>query len=273
MERPVMIDGMRKLFGILSVPDAQPRTGLTLVHGWSGYRAGPHRMFVNLARALCADGVASVRFDLSGRGDSAGDYEDTTLDMMIEDTLTAAAFLRREAGVRRLALSGICSGGNVALGAASLDKTVDGLVLLSTPLFAPQKKAMGIAHTSPARNLGRYALKAMKPGTWYKLAKGMVDFRAVGKVIAARPEGGSEKDSARDVMRELSGYSGKMLFVYGGRDTESEGAPEYYRDFADANDVDTAFEIIEGADHNFYATAWQQDLAGRVCRWISSALV
>jgi len=267
------MEGMRKLFGILSLPDGDPRAGVTLVHGWSGYRAGPHRMFVHLARALSANGIASVRFDLSGRGDSEGDFEDTTLDIMIEDTLTAAAFLRSEARVRRLALSGICSGGNVALGAASLDKSVDGLALLSTPLFAPQKKAMGVARGSPARALGEYALKAFQPSTWYKLAKGMVDFRAVGRVIASHPEQASEKDSSRDIMRELSGYSGKMLFVYGSRDTESEGAPEYYRDFAEANDVDTAFEVIEGADHNFYAAAWQKELAGRVCRWISSALV
>ena len=273
MERPLTIEGMRTLFGILSVPDREPRTGVALVHGWSGYRAGPHRIFVNLARALHEQGVASLRFDLSGRGDSAGDFEDTTLDMMIEDTLTAAALLRREAGVRRLVLAGICSGGNVALGAASLDKSLDGLALLSTPLFAPQKKAMGVAGKSSARAVGQYALKALKPSTWYKLAKGMVDFRAVRKVIASEPEQPSEKDSARDIMRELSGYSGKILFVYGSRDTESEGAPEYYRDFVEANDVTTVFETVEGADHNFYAAAWQKELAGHVCRWISSALV
>jgi hypothetical protein len=132
---------------------------------------------------------------------------------------------------------------------------------------------MGVSRRSPARALGQYALKALKPGTWYKLAKGMVDFRAVRKVIASRPEQATQKDSSRDIMRELSGYSGKILFVYGDRDTESEGAPDYYRDFVEANDVDTAFETIRDADHNFYATAWQRELTGHVCRWISSALV
>jgi predicted alpha/beta-hydrolase family hydrolase len=270
MERPVVFEGMKTLFGILSEPDDRPRVGVVLVHGWSGYRAGPHRMFVGLSRALCRVGVASLRFDVSGRGDSGGAFDDATLDTMIEDTLTAAAFLRKETGVRRLVLSGICSGGNVSLGAASLDKTVDGLALFSTPLFAPQKKALGIER-SRARAMGTYAVKALRPSTWYKLAKGMIDFRAVRKVIASSPDDPSKKDSSRDIMRELSGYSGRMLFVYGSRDTESAGAPEYYRDFADANDIDATFATIEGSDHNFYAAAWQGEMIEHVRNWISSA--
>ena len=157
MERSVAIEGMRKLFGILSVPDGEPRAGVTLVHGWSGYRNGPHRLFVSLSRALVGDGVSCLRFDLSGRGDSEGRYERTTLDAMIEDARAAIGFLRSLPDIESVTLCGICSGANVALGAASLEGAPEGLVLLSTPLFSPQREALKVRPSSFSRRGWEYS--------------------------------------------------------------------------------------------------------------------
>lgn len=260
-----------KLFGILAEPDSAADTGVVLIHGWSGYRDGPHRMFVKLARAVRDAGCACLRFDLSGRGDSAGAYDDTTLDIMIDDTLAAASFLREQTGVANIILCGICSGGNVALGAASLDKIIGGLALLSTPLFRPQKEALGTGGRNRYKMIAHYAAKALEPRAWYKLAKGLVSFRGVGRALKSSGGSDTRKDSKRDVMRDLRGYEGRMLFIYGSKDTESEGAPDYYRGYT--NDaIPAQFETIEGSDHNFYTAAWEDRVVEVLCRWTSSGL-
>lgn len=269
MQRPVFFGSSGNLFGILSEPESTAATGVVLIHGWSGYRDGPHRMFVKLARAICDTGCACLRFDFSGRGDSAGEYEGTTLDIMIDDTVAAVALLREQTRVRSVVLCGICSGGNVALGAASLDKTIAGLALLSTPLFRPQKEQLSTGDRSRYRMITHYAAKVCKPQAWYKLARGLVDFRGVGRALESCGEADSRKDSKRDVMRDLAGYTGRMLFIYGSKDTESTGAPGYYRGYTGST-IQAQFETIEGSDHNFYTAAWENKVVDSVCRWISS---
>ena len=41
-----------RVYGMLGLPDrAEPgRRAVILLHGWSGYRIGPHRMLVRMAR-------------------------------------------------------------------------------------------------------------------------------------------------------------------------------------------------------------------------------
>ncbi len=268
MEKPVTFKSDAALRGILNIPEGA-RNGVVLVHGWSGYRAGPHRMFVNAARRLANDGIASLRFDLRGRGDSDGDTNATDLDGMISDLLAATNFIRAEARVERVWPIGICSGGNVVLGAASLDKSFAGLILWSTPLFALQKPPTDRALRS-AFFLADYAKKLLRRETYAKLLAGKIDFRAVTRTIKGRPkpDGFDPKDSRRDVMAELIGYRGPALFIYGSRDDESIGAPEYYAAFCKRRGIRATFHTVEGANHSYYSIAWEREVIERTLRWL-----
>ncbi|MFO7899456.1 MAG: alpha/beta fold hydrolase, partial [Planctomycetota bacterium] len=233
------------------------------------YRCGPHRMFVNAARRFAEHGIASLRFDLRGRGDSEGDAAAADLDGMIDDLLAGARFVRAEAGIDRVYPLGICSGGNVVLGAASLDKSFDGLILWSTPLFAPQKPKTDRARRS-AFFLVEYAKKAMRRQTWAKLLRGAIDFRGVFRTIKGRSktEGRNPKDSARDIMADLVGYRGPALFVYGSRDDEAIGAPEYYARFCDDHGIDAAFHTVDGANHSYYSVPWENEVIEQTIAWL-----
>lgn len=46
---------------------------IIMLHGWGGYRTGPHDMLVKLARELVHDGYDCFRFDFRGKGYSQGD--------------------------------------------------------------------------------------------------------------------------------------------------------------------------------------------------------
>ncbi|NQT52088.1 alpha/beta hydrolase, partial [bacterium] len=53
MERPVTLESDQRLVGVLHEPEGEAKNaGVVFVHGWAGYRGGPHRMFVEAARRL-----------------------------------------------------------------------------------------------------------------------------------------------------------------------------------------------------------------------------
>ena len=77
-----------------------PATGVVvMVHGGpGGTKEGPAGLFVDLADLLAAQGIASVRFDFLGVGESSGRYEDMTIDRqtdelraVVDDALTRFA--------------------------------------------------------------------------------------------------------------------------------------------------------------------------------------
>src|SRR5690554_3648940 len=47
----------------------------------------------NVSRALALKGIAVLRFDFSGIGESEGDFEDKTFSGNVEDVVAAAGFL------------------------------------------------------------------------------------------------------------------------------------------------------------------------------------
>ncbi|WP_292997525.1 hypothetical protein [Nevskia sp.] len=71
-ERAISFGESGSLFGILSQPDvADPlRPAVLIPNTGVSHRAGPSRMHVELARALAAAGVVSLRIDNAGLGDS-----------------------------------------------------------------------------------------------------------------------------------------------------------------------------------------------------------
>lgn len=48
----------------------------------------------NIGRALNSKGIAVLRFDFTGLGESEGDFEDTNFSSNVDDLISAAAFLR-----------------------------------------------------------------------------------------------------------------------------------------------------------------------------------
>jgi putative redox protein len=73
---------------------------------------------VGISRALAAEGVAVLRFDFTGLGESAGDFADTNFSSNVDDLVAAAGFLEAEHGAPDL-LVGHSLGGAAVLQAAS----------------------------------------------------------------------------------------------------------------------------------------------------------
>jgi uncharacterized protein len=78
-----------------------------------------HRIYRVLATQLERAGYATLRFDFSGTGDSAGDASEATIDQWLRDLSSAANELRGASGSPRVALVGLRFGATLAALAAS----------------------------------------------------------------------------------------------------------------------------------------------------------
>lgn len=256
-------------------PPSEIGSLVLLLPGWSGPRTGPAELLVFLAQILTVQGHTALRVDLHGRGDSTGQYEDGDLDRMIQDAGAAADWLRAKYPDARLTAGGICSGGNVALGLASLrPKDVAAVVALSTLPFQPARGA-AFERRRRWRNFKQYVAKAFQPATWGKLLRGEVNLGRVKEnltVTERKPAGErNPKDSARDIEKELLAWKGRALFVWGGGDDEAPPARAHYEKLHAAGcAAEARFEQIAGANHNFYNRAWREELAAKLAEFLKT---
>lgn len=262
----------RRLVATACLPEDETggfRCGVITLHGWGGTRCGPHRMFVRLGRKLAKAGIPAIRFDLPGRGYSDG--EDVSLDMMIRDTLSVAEFFRQQYAIENIRLCGICSGGNVAIGAATL-AGFDKITMVSTFPFTPP--AASATRRTLIKRLKQYAKKAMSFNTWLRLFRGQVSVRGVGKVLQDSVQEAKSlrnlKDSSRDIMQAFAGFKGDAYFVYGSADPQAPEAEAHYREFCGCNRIDAEFSVIDGANHNFMASHLSEELEQKLSIFLQS---
>lgn len=122
------------LVGVLTQPDhttVGPRLAFLLFNAGVIPRIGPHRMNVKLARALAAQGVAVLRFDLSGQGDSRNAPSGSSFfEQSVRDLQAAMDHLQSTLGIGRFALIGICSGASSAYWTGAADRRVAAIMMV-----------------------------------------------------------------------------------------------------------------------------------------------
>lgn len=255
---------------VLPTPPApRPPLGLVTVHGWGGTRIGPHRLLVRISRQAAENGIPAFRFDLPGRGESGGDSLSVNLDGMIDATRRACAWLQKTHRCQEIALCGICSGGNVALGHASRNE-VAGVCLLST--FPFTERETPVERPSSIPRLKEYLRKALSPDTWRRLFRGEINLKAVSQNLAPPPqdeEDRQRKTSSRDILADLSGHPPPLSFVYGSADPEWPRSWSYYEPFVKKHGIPHAIHVIDDANHNFYTARWSRQVEEAVSGFLS----
>lgn len=108
----------QKIFGIFHRPCTQgPYPTVLMCHGLAGHKTGKFRVYVHLAEMLSKHGIASLRIDFRGSGDSEGHFSEMTLESEVSDAVVALNYLRSRPDVdkSRIGLFGRSVGGTVAL--------------------------------------------------------------------------------------------------------------------------------------------------------------
>ena len=274
--------GAATLSGVLALPAQGSLQGVFLFsHGWAGNRNGPANLLTTLARALAAEGYATLRFDYRGRGESGGDGLATTLATMAEDLASAASFIRTETGIDAISVLGMCSGGNVAIGALPNLGKLQRMVLLSVYPFS-DGDSFGRDINRSRHFLGVYLRKACCLENWKRVFTGDASLSRVFRVIF-RPflkrgenrakEGGvgtlvkaasceSRNSAAPPPVKHLAKLRKDIpiLMLYGTADPDAAAARKYFGEYARKNALPISFAEIQGANHNFSSQTWQQQV-------------
>lgn len=128
----------RAMVGILSMPECAPRQAWLFLNpfGQEAIRAQP--TYRSLADRLARAGIAVLRFDFHGSGDSEGELAEQSLDDWVGDSVHAAKALLSSARTTRVRLFGIGLGGTLCLMAAmSAPVAVDSILAWEPVINGP----------------------------------------------------------------------------------------------------------------------------------------
>ncbi len=272
------------LVGILALPQSSEQrsaTGIVVVVGGPQYRAGSHRQFTLLARAVAAAGYPVLRFDYRGMGDSTGAHRD--FESVDEDMAAAiGAMLQYQQSVTRVILWGLCDGASAALLylRATRDSRVSA-VCIANPWVRSE--------TSLARTHMKhyYFQRVMQLEFWRKAFGGQVTGGAVselwrnlvtsfarsdrvarGVVVQAHREMPFQRRMAEAAVE----FDGDLLVVTSGRDLTA-------KEFQDSAREDSAWRLalakptcerleFPDADHTFSGTDDRRGLQMAMVNWL-----
>jgi pimeloyl-ACP methyl ester carboxylesterase len=196
---------------MLCRPSGASARDLVVVIGNTG--GDPHygfaRFSVELARTLAAEGIASLRLDFAGLGDSRppGGDADAASHIFDIDRLgdfSAALDALEALGYRRFAVQGLCSGAYHAFHAAVREPRIGAAMLLNMPLFSWRPgDSIEYVNRKITRTPGYYLANAVRREVWMRLARGELDVTGIiGSQLARVWEDGVEK------LRRLAGMAG-----------------------------------------------------------------
>lgn len=109
------------LRGIATIPDGDGTFPAVLfLHGFGGNLYGYKGLNTRIARDLAAEGIACVRFDFYGNGESDGEFEDMTFSGLYADAEDMFCWMAQQSFVapEQMYLSGQSMGGYVAASCA-----------------------------------------------------------------------------------------------------------------------------------------------------------
>lgn len=281
-ERPTVFecDGDR-LVGIIAQPEHPVDTCVVIIVGGPQYRAGSHRQFTLLARQLAGQGIASIRFDYRGMGDSEGDmrnFEDIDADIRAAiDTV-----MKQVPDIKKIALWGLCDAASAALYYGHTDPRVKGMVLLN-PWVHTETGAVR------ARLKHYYLARLLSKAFWARLISGKVrlgetigDLAKSARQISAEnvasptPSGNPRHGRPGYIDRMLYGlkqFKGKTRFILSANDLTAQEFESLLSTEVSwrksCTNSGAAITKLYGANHTFARRDWRNQVTDWTVDWIN----
>ncbi|MBV5308073.1 hydrolase 1, exosortase A system-associated [Chromatium okenii] len=276
-ESPVVFncEGQR-LIGIIAQPHHQRiKIGVLIVVGGPQYRAGSHRQFTLLARDLAENGIASLRFDYRGMGDSEGNQH--TFETVDADLQTAIdCLMQHRPELTSVIIWGLCDAASAALIYAHHDLRVSGLILLN-PWVHTEEAAARVRLTQ------YYSKRLLQRSFWTKLFSGRFEFfsssrdllksvRSIKnsidnsdiKSVVSSPQTLTATNFIEKMCIGLQCFRGNVLFVLSGNDLTAQefiSLKERHRKWRVAfQKQNISQHIIPQANHTFSSNEWRNEV-------------
>jgi uncharacterized protein len=251
----------QRVWGMLHLPLEVnvPVPAVLILHGFTGQRMEPHRLFVLFSRLLAEHGIASLRFDFRGSGESEGSFDEMTPSREIEDVAAAYQFLRSrpEIDSAKLGLLGLSMGGMVA----ALSVARPDLEFAALSLWAPAHPVVWLGplpRETPSEHVwAMYKTRANSPeapGLGYDPLTDRVDFSGnpvsqdfFAELLTLEP------------FQTITRHGGPALVVHGTADpTVPLHIGETYASALEARG-ETTFHTIPNGLHTFETIAAQRE--------------
>lgn len=225
-----------------------PFPAVVMLHGFASFKDEVGDMYKRLAAELGERGIASIRIDFRGWGESGGGMENSTVTGMVEDAAVAYEYLASQdfVDVSQMGVLGFSLGGRIAIvtAAQNLD-WYQSMALWSTG-----------GNIDPIAFQGQEAYDTAQ-------AEGQVTVD-LGFREATLGSGFFESLTAHDVEVEFPKYTGSLLIVAGADDPSPAEYLTWYLENSSA-ELRAAY-LVEGGDHIYQVLTDDQTMADNVIR-------
>jgi putative redox protein len=204
----------------------------------------------NISRALNLQGIAVLRFDFTGLGESEGDFADTNFSSNIEDLVCAAEYLGEHFQAPEL-LIGHSLGGAAVIAAATELPAVKAVVTIGAPADP--------AHVSHLVASGMEALEN----------EGVAEVNIGGRPFTIKKQF-IEDIKSRNLTDKLDHFNGRALLIM-------HSPQDWTVEIANAAKLYTAarhpksFVTLDGADHLLTNPADAEYAANLIATWANRA--
>ena len=194
IECPVLF-GTAGVFGILCEPRERREGGpvVVITNTAAAMHQGDSRISVRIARELAGRGIASMRIDARGIGDSPPLSPDRPPDTtpsihaksIIEDVASAAEWLRQK-GYDTVVAFGICSGAYSALRASLVEPAISAVIALNLQRFyIPEQMTLQELRDEMSNTMTRLTPAILKPAKWWLVLNGKRKLKPIAKAFAS----------------------------------------------------------------------------------------
>ena len=268
IEKAYTLGEKKNLVGILHAPDQathkDDHPAILFLNAGLLHRVGPFRFNVEMSRLLASSGYYTIRFDVSGVGDSfmLKDFIEYT-ERIKRDVIEVMDFLEEKYGVARFILVGLCSGAENAHAVAAADHRVSGIVMIdgfTYPTFFYYLRDYAPYFLNPFRLL-KSILKRIKR-LFIPLNKEAVSSQMFVRQFP--PQKQIAQEISEMILRDV-----RILNIYSGEITGYNYARQYLDMFKSVNFMGKMkLLFFKDADHTFSSIAERKNLMDCICNWI-----
>ncbi|WP_139492426.1 alpha/beta hydrolase [Brevibacillus dissolubilis] len=224
---------------------------IVICHGFVGNRIGVNRLFVKAARYFASQGIAVLRFDYEGCGESDGEYGTYGMERFLEQTRHVIDYVWTHPKIdqERFFLLGHSLGGAIAALTAARDERINKLLMWA---------AVGHPHRDLVRIVGEEEVEKLETQKaidhlGYELQAEFFD-----SLIDYHP------------LKEVQAYAGDVFLAHG---TDDEAIPVdtcflYQHAFRLGSSHSFEKQVLFGADHTFSSVHASKQLFEATLGWV-----
>ena len=227
MEQAIIFGQYDHLLGISHITKQRDASDTAMIFITAGmlHNVGPYRMYVDIAYKLAEQGVSSLRFDISGIGDSLGvGTAGKPINRAASEASEAMDYLSEKHDIKHFILFGLCSGADDSVQAALDDERVKGVIALDGLGYKTLQFKLRhiLQQTKKMHRPEKWLSKFKKLGLSSKLAPATL---AMGTDVREFPQ--SLKQATKE-LQQLIDRNTQLHFIYTGGTNYYNYAQQFY---------------------------------------------